>query len=317
MEIPSQLLAKIQQVSKRDASPAVSALINEIMLRHGDSVRGILFYGSCLRSGDDLEGLVDLYVLVDEYRSVYRRTIPAVLNKLLPPNVFYLELPFNGHVVRSKYAVLSLTDLLKGSSMSWFHSYLWGRFCQPTALLYTRDDRVTARVHKALAQAVITFMRRVLPRIQSEFSARELWCKGLEFSYRAELRAERPDKVVHLYEAAGDYYEEITPMALDAVPYFSDIINHEGCVYYRTRISKRIRLASRLTWGVRCLLGKMLSVLRLLKGMTTFEGGVDYILWKIQRHSGIAVDVDARLRRHPLLAMWVLSWRLYRQGGFR
>lgn len=317
MEIPSQLLVKIQHTSKRDASPAVSALVNEIMLRHGDSVQGILFYGSCLRTGDDLEGMVDLYVLVDDYRSVYRRTTQAALNKLLPPNVFYLELPFNGHVLRSKYAVLSLTDLLRGTSMSWFHSYLWGRFCQPTALLYTRDDQVTLRVNTALAQAVITFMRRVLPRIQSEFSTRELWATGLGLSYRAELRAERPDKLVRLYEAAGDYYEEITPIALDAVPHPTEVIANNGCIRYRACISTQMRFFSRITWGVRRLQGKILSVLRLLKGMTTFDGGVDYILWKIQRHTGVSVDVDARLRRHPLLAMWVLSWRLYRRGGFR
>ncbi len=51
--------------------------------------------------------------------------------------------------------------------------------------------------------------------------------------------------------------------------------------------------------------------------MATFEGGVDYILWKIERHSGVTVDIEPRLRRHPLLAMWILAWRLYRRGGFR
>jgi hypothetical protein len=58
-------------------------------------------------------------------------------------------------------------------------------------------------------------------------------------------------------------------------------------------------------------------MLRLLKGMLTFEGGVDYILWKIRRHSGVAVDAPPRLRRHPILAAGVLAWRIYRRGGFR
>ena len=61
----------------------------------------------------------------------------------------------------------------------------------------------------------------------------------------------------------------------------------------------------------------MLSVLRLVKAVTTFEGGVDYILWKIERHSGVSVEVEPHLRRRPLLAMVVLSWRLYRKGGFK
>jgi hypothetical protein len=55
----------------------------------------------------------------------------------------------------------------------------------------------------------------------------------------------------------------------------------------------------------------------LLKATLTFEGGVDYILWKIERHSGVTVEIEPGLKRRPLLAMWVLSWRLYRKGGFR
>jgi len=45
--------------------------------------------------------------------------------------------------------------------------------------------------------------------------------------------------------------------------------------------------------------------------------GVNYILWKIERRWGVTVDVELRLKRRPLLAMWVLPWRLYRRGGFR
>jgi len=42
--------------------------------------------------------------------------------------------------------------------------------------------------------------------------------------------------------------------------------------------------------------------LRLLKATAAFEGGVDYILWKIERHSGITADIEPRLKRRPLYA---------------
>ena len=86
---------------------------------------------------------------------------------------------------------------------------------------------------------------------------------------------------------------------------------------YRARISAGARRVSRLAWGLRSWQGKLLSVLRLVKGLTTFEGGIDYILWKINRHSGVTVEVEPRLRRHPLLGAVVLAWRVYRRGGFR
>jgi hypothetical protein len=317
MDIPAQLTVAISRRSVRSASPAIGLLIDEILVRHGEAVQAILFYGSCLRTGDDLDGLVDLYVLVDNYRAAYTSRIQAFINVLLPPNVYYLEREFKQQVVRTKYAVLSLADFQKGTSKRWFHSYLWGRFCQPTALLYARNDEVAKLVQKGFAQSVLTFIGRVLPRVDSDFSARQLWRRGLELSYRAEFRAERPEKGARLFNAASDYYEKITRLAMDAVVFPAEILNSTDGVSYRVRIPARVRFLSRLTWGLRSIQGKLLSALRLLKAMATFEGGVDYILWKIERHSGVTVDIEPRLRRRPLLAMWVLSWRLYRRGGFR
>jgi hypothetical protein len=317
MEIPSKLINAISREADRTPTPAVRALIDEILARHGEAALGILFYGSCLRSGDEFEGLVDLYLLVDEYRIAYKSRMQAILNALLPPNVYYLELNFEEHVVRTKYAVLSLEDFQKGTSRRWFHSYLWGRFCQPTALLFARNDQVTELVQNGLAKSVLTFVRRVLPQVSHEFTARQLWTRGLELSYRAELRPERPEKRARLFGAAPEYFEKITAIAMDAMPYTVEIVDDTPSVRYRHKVSGRLRLLSRFTWGLRFWQGKLLSVLRLLKAITTFEGGVDYILWKIHRHTGVSVVVTPRLRRHPLLAMWVLSWRLYRQGGFR
>ncbi|MBW1980227.1 MAG: hypothetical protein JRJ12_03315, partial [Deltaproteobacteria bacterium] len=56
---------------------------------------------------------------------------------------------------------------------------------------------------------------------------------------------------------------------------------------------------------------------RLLKAAFTFEDGLEYVLWKIERHSGVKVEVSRRLQQHPLLAAAVLSWRLYRRKAFR
>jgi len=317
MDIPSQLIAAISRRSDRSASPAVRLLIDEILACHGEAARAILLYGSCLRTGDDFDGLVDLYLLVDNYRAAYTNRIQVFFNLLLPPNVYYLEREFEGKVVRTKYAVLSLADFQKGTSKRWFHSYLWGRFCQPAALLYARNDEVAGLVQEGLAQSVLTFIRRVLPRVNSDFTARQMWRRGLELSYRAELRAERPEKRARLFDAAPDYYEGITRIAMNAGFFPVEIVNSTDGISYRVRIPGRVRFWSRLTWGLRSIQGKLLSALRLLKAMATFEGGVDYILWKIQRHSGVTVDIEPRLKRRPLLAMWVLSWRLYRRGGFR
>jgi len=314
--LPEIMLNLIRQKAAQPAAEAVHALAKQIRATYGDAVQGILFYGSCLRSGDDRGGMVDLYVIVDRYRSAYRSRFWAVLNKILPPNVFYLETCAEGRVVRAKYAVLSLADLRAATSGAWFHSYLWGRFAQPAAILYAQNADMAAQLHQALGQAVVTFLSRVVPCAPERFSTRQLWMKGLSLSYRAELRAERPEKVAGLFQSSADYYDQITAASLPLLPYrVVRVETGEAC--FEPHISSWRRLSCRTGWRIRSLQGKFLSVVRLLKGAFTFSGGLDYILWKIERHTGVTVVVPPRLRRHPILALCILSWRLYRKGAFR
>ncbi|MGE5255538.1 MAG: hypothetical protein ACM3KE_02645 [Hyphomicrobiales bacterium] len=316
MNIPESLAILIRRRACQTAAAAVHALAETVVAKYGEAVQAVVFYGSCLRSGDDRGGMVDLYVVVDSYRSTYRSWTWALLNKILPPNVFYLEISAEERVVRAKYAILSLADLERGTSTAWFHSYLWGRFAQPAALLYARSPEAAERVHAALAQAVMTFLARVIPCLPGRFSTKDLWLTGLSLSYRAELRAERLEKLAGLFQTSSEYYEQITAAALPELPFpVVRVDRPERC--YESHMSSGRRLICRAGWRARSLQGKILSLLRLLKGAFTFTGGLDYILWKIERHTGVTVEVSPRLRQHPILALGVLSWRLYRKGAFR
>ncbi len=317
MDIPPKLLETVQRNCIREPSMTVSLLVEKILSTHGEAVQAILFYGSCLSKREDLEGLFDLYVLVNTYGSANRTSIQAALNKLLPPNVFYLEVPYGENTIRAKYAVLSLGDLQKGTSPRWFHSYLWARFCQPTAMVYVRNAVVAEQVARSLSQAIITFITRILPRISPQFTLRDLWSKGLELTYRSEFRPEQANRQVRLFDANPDYYEDVTRKAFAGAPFQVREIDSNGASLFTSTISSRIRAVSRFTWALRIIQGKILSALRLIKGTLTFDGGVDYILWKIKRHSGVALTASPFLKRHPVLAMCVLSWRLYKRGGIR
>jgi len=317
MTAPTELVRAIQQHAPREVPPAVNVLMDDIFSRYGTAVQGILFYGSCLHSGQEPDGLCDLYVLVDGYLSANRNLLQALLNRALPPNVYYLEAPFEGKRVRAKYALLSMADLDNGTSKRWFHSYLWARFCQPTAVVYSRDDKVATQIHTAFAQAVITFVARVLPLLPQQWTIRDLWQKGLEMTYRAEFRPERPDRQARLFEASAEYFEVVARTAFESVPFPLTATNRQGTTLYSTDVDNWKRFLARITWTVRILQGKILSVLRLVKGSLTFEGGVEYIAWKIERHSGVKIEVSPFLQRHPILALCVLSLRLYRRGGVR
>jgi len=316
MNIPEQALDLIRAQSAREVPPGIRALAEAARERHGESVRAVLLYGSCLRTGNVHDGLADLYLLVDDYRSAFNDRTLAFLNYLLPPNVFYLEVQFQGQLLRAKYAVLTLSDFYKGTER-WFHSYLWGRFAQKTILIYAHDDHVAYQVQQALAVAAMTFVARTLPQMASSFTARDLWARGLALSYRTELRTEQPEGSARLFDADPEYYQALTSAVLAAPAVIDKVRADVTPVGYQVQISPRVRCLNGAAWHARTLQGKMLSTLRLLKGLLTFKGGVAYILWKIERHSGVRVEVGPGLKKVPPLALLVIFWRLYRRDAFR
>jgi hypothetical protein len=315
--MPRALIELISQETPEHYSAEFRALRDSLLQQYEGSVDAMLIYGSCLRSGDALDGLVDLYLVVDDYYKAYRRRIPALFNRLLPPNVYYLEVPVGGKLVRSKYAVVSMEDLERGTSSKWFSSYLWGRFSQPCGLLYSRNPEQTGRVHSVLAQAVLTFLNRVLPSLPGELETREIWHQGLALSYRSELRAEKPERGMHIYESWEGLYQKITETAMPMVGYPVDTARDRSPTRYLVRIDARTRQLNRWGWLLRRIQGKLLTVLRLMKSAFTFQGGIDYIAWKLERHTGVPVHITPRMRRHPLIYSWGLVWRLYRRGVFR
>jgi len=314
--IPGTLASSVLQPAPPD-SPALQALIDALRRRHGETVNAILFYGSCLRSGDLFDGLVDLYLIVDSYTAFYARKTRALANWLLPPNVFYTEIRVADRVMRAKYAVISSADLRNGTSRRWFHSYLWGRFTQPTALAWRRDEDARRLIEASFVSARRTFLERVLPRLPATGRVRDLWQQGLQLSYGAELRAESAGRSAELTAAALDYYVAATREASNTLRYPLALEGDGADTRYRTEIPVLSRALSRGGWVLRTVQGKLLSVARLLKALFTFEGGLDYIAWKLERHSGQRIEIPPRVRRHPLIFVWGLFWRLYRRGVFR
>ncbi len=294
--------------------PALGFLIDALRARHGGCVQAVLFYGSCLRGGDPFDGLVDLYLVVGDYRCVNRGGLGALWNRLLPPNVFYTEVPVEERTLRCKYAVITLTQLRKACSRRWFHSYFWGRFSQPTAIAWTRDETTQRSVGDCLALAIHTFLERTLPCADAQGDIEALWRAALRLSYRAELRPESGERANELARAGRTWYLEVTRLALPAL---SLPLELDARGYYRLAVSSARRRGCRAAWVVRTGQGKLLSVARLLKALFTFDGALDYAAWKLERHSGQRIEIPARVRRYPLIFVWGLFWDLYRRGIFR
>lgn len=297
--------------------PVLAALLDQLRARHHDAICGILLYGSCLRSGDIYDGLLDLYLICDGYRAAYRNPLLAGANWLLPPNVFYAEQKQAEKTLRSKVTVISLRDFRRGCSRAWFESYIWGRFAQPTRIVYSRDAQMHQALEHCLLQASRTLLHNTLPVLPPQGTVTDMWEQALGLSYATELRTERAGRANELALAAADFYAEVTRQLCPSLGFGFTVYDDGGQMRYRTEAARTSELLTRIKWSLRRVQGKLLSVMRLVKALFTFEGGLDYIAWKLERHSGESIVIPDRVRRAPLIYLWGFFWGLYRRGIFK
>ncbi len=289
-------------------APVVRDFASALAERYGGAAEAVLFYGSCLRERN-LDGLMlDFYLLVDRYEHAYAKRWLALANRLIPPNVFYLE--HGGH--RAKYAVLTLDDFARLCGPETKSVSVWARFAQPSALVWCRGASARSRVVAAIARAAPTLLAAARPMLPDRLTVGELWSGAFAHTYEAELRAERKGRNASIVDADPARYRGFTAPALAEAGLSAQL---EGDRVSFAGLSDG-RAGAR-AWAARRRHGKLLSVLRLLKATFTFDGGIDYLAWKITRHSGVAIAIAPWQRRHPILAGLLLLPQLRRKGAVR
>jgi hypothetical protein len=297
MTAPETLETIVGRTAGEPMEPEIRVLAEAMRARHEPGAVAVIAYGSSLRGVSSSDTLIDLYVLTDAVDAVSRNWVARQACRLVPPNVHYGETRYGGVALRAKYAVLPLDQFARKMGQGVANPYFWARFAQPCRIVWVRDEEVRAKLVAALAQAVRTMIAASLPLGRPGDDALDLWQRGLAETYRTELRPEPGDRARAIAAANAPYYRAVT-----------DAVLGPGWVAGGVPPT---------SWWRRRVAGKGLSVLRLLKAGFTFEGGADYVAWKIARHSGQVIDVKPWQRRHPVLgALWLLPG-LLRRGALR
>lgn len=280
-------------------APEVTVVAESVRAGHEPGVAAIIAYGSCLRGVAPCDTLIDLYVLTDGSMNA-ASALARMACRLVPPNIYYAEAEFRGLTIRCKYALMPLDLFIGKMTPRSTNPYFWARFAQPCRMVYARDDAMRSRVVEALSQASRTMIAASLPLTRPGDGPIELWERGLAETYRTELRSEPAGRARQIVEANAGYYASVTEAVL-------------GTGWTAPLSEPPHPLSLRL----RRVTGKALSVLRLLKAAFTFQGGADYLAWKISRHSGVSIELKPWQRRHPIVGgLWLLPG-LIRRGAVR
>ncbi|MEZ4251333.1 MAG: hypothetical protein R3B99_24240 [Polyangiales bacterium] len=307
------LAERIAQELSRDLLSEAHEVADHALQRHGaDAIGPILFYGSCQRA-ESAEGILDVYLLSKSNRAFHDAAVAAGLNWLVPPTIYYYELHDGERVVRAKSAVISEDQFASSCRDETTSPSIWARFCQPAVLLRAPDEATRQRVIDMLVDAVKTAAWWAAHLGPESGTAEDFWVALFMGTYASELRPERIDRARLIYETYPERYDAMLPEAWAAlgIPF-----RREGDRYV-PEVSAEARAEAKAKWARRVKAGKVLSVVRVLKGTLTFDGGVDYLLWKIERHSGKKIETTPWQRKHPFLAGPVVLAKMVRAGMLR
>jgi hypothetical protein len=309
VSVPS-LLQLVAEELAVPALPQVQAFARYIAGQYPDAARGVLFYGSCLRS-ERLEGqMLDFYVIVSDYDAAYSRKWMATWNRRLPPNVF----PFQHEGLMAKVAILSLEDFHDLNRPSASAVSVWARFAQPSRLLWVADDHSRALICTAVSGAAPTLLNAALAFTEREVDVLDLWQTGFQMTYDAELRAERKDRPSSVIEFDPNRYVRLGLAALRHTP----IANaYRGDKIHILPDPQGRIVQERERWPALRRNGKLLTIARLAKAAFTYADGIDYLAWKINRHAGTKIEIKPWQRRWPLVAALFLVPKLWAKGAVR
>lgn len=286
-----------QRIAQRLAAPVrpeVAAFAERLARAAG--AQAALFYGSNLRTGE-LEGVLDFYLLT-----------PGEQVERIWPRVSYHEWETGGTVLRAKVATMALATFERACRGESRDTTIWTRFVQPSALVWQADGSVGPRLTSAMEQAARTAARLAAALGPERGRAQDYWRALFRATYQAEFRVEKPGRESSILEVNAAHFDGLLPLALEAE---GITFAQEGEVL-APRLSPAMRTHILRWWASRRRLGKPLNLLRLVKATTTFEGAARYAAWKIERHTGVAVEVTPWRERHPLLAAPGVMARVWR-----
>lgn len=286
----------------------------------GDTVEAVLLYGShLLNATPDRHSAYDFVVLVTDYRTFYGSLKAAgeihrpvwllsSLARILPPNVIAFT-PNDGQDGIAKCLIISRDHFARALGPRPLDHFLLGRMIQRVALVWARDEASGAWVHDRLAEARGGVLAWVGPYLDDEFDAESVGRRILAVCYRGEFRPEAGDRSEKIFEAQREHFvKHLTPVlegALAAGELAS--VGNEGAgapTPARYRFAERPAGAVRRRWAWHFVRSKARVTARWPKHVLTFDNWLPYISRKVERRTGIKVELTELERRLPLIFLW-------------
>lgn len=236
-------------------------------------------------------------------------TLLGFLDGLLPPT--QVRLVHGTGLVKA--SVLSMAALQRATSAARKDQFVAGRLFQDVHVVWARTPESVLQVEAAIASARLVTLDWVTPDLPDRFAASDYVRQLFRTSFRFEVRPETSGRADALYEAQAARLVPIFQGVLGSLAAAGRLRAGGGDEFSLSEPPSRAQVLRRrvyLEWS------RVRATARWPKHAVTFDGWLDYIVRKAERHSGETIALTPLERRFPLLLLWPKVFRfLARQRG--
>lgn len=316
-EAPSSGLR--EAVAARALSPETDDFledaVQELALAARGTLDGVIFFGS-RRTGAakaNQWSAYDLFVIVHRYRPFYqamrdaglsgkRAGFMALISRWLPPTQYSIRL--KDSPVHMKTAVIQTDTFHRETGPNRRDHFCIGRLFQPSRILYARDQPTKDALLDDLVSAHAATWTWTRPWLLPEFDAGAYGGNALKVSMSWEIRPEPPGRAEALWEAQAEEQTPVFQTLLTDLGAREEIVpaGEEGAGLWRAARPATAAETFRLKLYFRRSIAR--TTTRWIKHVLSFEGWLDYILRKANRHSDEPIELSEKERRWPLIFLW-------------
>jgi hypothetical protein len=324
----------VQAVAERTLSasedPALDRVVERLVGVAGESLAGLVFFGS-RRTGAaraDAWSAYDVFVIVSRYRAFYdalrraglsrkRPGLLALVSRWLPPT--QCSLRFEAEGVHVKASVIEERTFVRETSPARRDHFCIGRLFQPTRLLHARDAEARASILAGIVSAHRETWGWARPWLPAQFDATAYGLSALRTSMRWEVRPEPAGRADQLWAAQRELQVPVFAALLDELAAAGELVAIPAAAGAWSPV-RPVGALERLRSELYFRRSIVRATARWLKHVVSFEGWLDYIVQKANRHSAEPVRLSERERRFPYLFLWGRLFRYLastRRGGKR
>jgi hypothetical protein len=313
------------EASSHSPPEPAARLARQIVEAGGGAVHAVLLYGSqLLRARPDGHSAYDLVVIVDDYRRFYAalRTagelprpvwVMTAMAHVLPPNVIAFA-PGQGREGIAKCQITSREHFARALGLEPPDHFVLGRMVQRVEAVWSAGAEDTAWVEGRLAGARSRVLTWLAPYLEGTFDAEGLGRRLLEVCYRGELRPEAKDRADTIFEAQADHFRSAFPAVL-AQGVADGVLEREpssspASAQARYRLARPSSSPERRRWRRHFARSKARATARWFKHMITFANWLPYIVRKVERHTGRAIELTSLERKLPIVFLWPRAIRV-------